>query len=270
MSKDVAKHSNSCSSCQHRRTSHRPSKLHVGYRPVCRPFQCMAIDLVEYKLSSNNSKYVTSVIDHLTRFLVLVAISDKSAATTACVLVERVFSVFSAHGTLHSDMGCELANELVEELQSVSGFKKTRTSAYRPQGNLVLERVHSAMHTMLAMYVNVRYDNWAELFPFIQLAHDTAYNKTLAKPPDFLMFGRRASLAVDVILGVPCTSGCRSGCVLQTGDTGGVRFVWATLEMHWSTVVLPYAHARARPLTELHPCCYTAAFHTWLPSDICR
>jgi len=60
---------------------------------------------------------------------------------------------------------------------------------------------------MLAMYVNVKYDNWAELLPFIQLAHNTAYNKTLEDTPHFLMFGRRASLTVDIILGVPCTSG---------------------------------------------------------------
>ena len=37
--------------------------------------------LVEYKSSSNNSKYALFVIDHMIRFLVLVAISDKSAVT---------------------------------------------------------------------------------------------------------------------------------------------------------------------------------------------
>ena len=56
----------------------------------------MAIDLVAYKSSSNNSKYVMSVIDHLARFLVLVAISDKSAATVARVLVERVSPFLSS------------------------------------------------------------------------------------------------------------------------------------------------------------------------------
>ena len=118
-----------------------------------------------------------------------------------------LFSVFSAPETLHSDLGCEFENELVKELQSVFGFKKTRTSAYRPLGNSVLECVHSTMHNMLAMYVDVKYDNWAEFLPFIQLAHNTAYNKMLEETPHFLMFDRRASLPVDIILGVPCTSG---------------------------------------------------------------
>ena len=63
------------------------------------------------------------------------------------------------------------------------------------------------MHNMLAMYVNVKYDNWAEVLPFIQLAHNTAYNETLEETPHFIIFGRRASLPVEIIIGVPCTSG---------------------------------------------------------------
>ena len=63
------------------------------------------------------------------------------------------------------------------------------------------------MRDMLAMYVNVKHDNWTEILPFIQLAHNTAYNKTLEEARHVLMFGRRASLPVDFILGVPCTFG---------------------------------------------------------------
>ena len=39
-------------------------------KPVERPFQRVAIDLVEYKIVSQGCKYVLSVIDHLTRFVI--------------------------------------------------------------------------------------------------------------------------------------------------------------------------------------------------------
>ena len=58
MSKYVAKHIKISSSCQHCKTSHRPPILPVGHRPVSCPFQCVVIDLVEYKSSMNNSKYI--------------------------------------------------------------------------------------------------------------------------------------------------------------------------------------------------------------------
>ena len=70
----------------------------------------------------------------------------------------------------------------------------------------VLERVHSTVHNMLAMYSNLSFDNWAELLPFVQLAHNTAYSTTLQETPHFLMFGRAAVQPVDLILGVPSTS----------------------------------------------------------------
>ena len=77
------------------------------------------------------------------------------------------------------DQGKKIENELVKELQSVLGYKQTRTTTFRPQGNSVLERVHSTVHNMLGMYSNLSFDSWAELLPFVQLARNTAYSTTL-------------------------------------------------------------------------------------------
>ena len=114
--------------------------------------------------------------------------------------------MFSPPETLHSDQGKEFENELVKELQSVFGYEKTRTAAFRPQSNSGLERVHSTVHNMLAMYSHLSFDIWAELLPFVQLAHNTAHTTTLQETPHFLMFGRAAVLVVDLILGVQSTS----------------------------------------------------------------
>ena len=205
MHSDVSQHVESCLPCQRRKTSHRPPTLPTGHRPVNKPFQVVAVDLVEYKSKSEGNRFILSVIDHLTRFLVLIPIKSKEASVVVRHLIDRVFSVFGPPETLHSDQGKEFENQLVKELQSVFGYKKTRTAAYRPQGNSVLERVHSTVHNMLAMYSNLACDNWAELLPFVQLAHNTAYSKTLEETPHYLVFGRAATLPVELILGVPST-----------------------------------------------------------------
>ena len=88
---------------------------------------------------SQGNRFILSVIDHLTRFVILIAIKSK-AVCTIVHLIARVFSVFGPPETLYSDRGKEFENELVKELQSVFGYKKTRTAAFRPQGNSVLER----------------------------------------------------------------------------------------------------------------------------------
>ena len=70
--KYVQTHCQECVAFQNPKTSHRTPKLPVGHRPIFRPFQCVATDLVEYKASKQGFHYVLSVIDHLTRFLILV------------------------------------------------------------------------------------------------------------------------------------------------------------------------------------------------------
>ena len=115
MSTDVRNHIGACLSCQQRKPSHRPPKLPVGHRPVTRAFQCVVVDLVEYKSLSQGNRFILSVIDHLTRFVVLIPIKDKAARTIVRHLIERVFSVFGPPETVHSDQGTEFENQLVKE-----------------------------------------------------------------------------------------------------------------------------------------------------------
>ena len=133
----------------------------------------------------------------------LVALLDKKEQTIAKALVERVFGIFGPPETLHSDQGPEFENKVVKQLQDVFGYKKTKTTPYRPQGNSVSERMHSTLHAMLSMYSNIAQNNWAEVLPFIQLAHNTSFSSTMHETPFFLMFGRQARLPIDIIFGIP-------------------------------------------------------------------
>ena len=113
----------------------------------------------------------------------MIPIKDKAARTIVRHLIERVSSVFGPPETLHSDQSNDFDNELVKEFPSVFGYKKTRTASFLPQVNSDLERVHSTVHYMLAMQGNLSFDDWAELLPFVQLAHYTAYSTTLQETP---------------------------------------------------------------------------------------
>ena len=98
-------------------------------------------------------------IARLSRFLVLVATSEKSATTItiARLLVGRVFPVFSAPETLRPDQGAEFENELVKQLQSVFGLPKRRAHQRIINKAIPLQNAHSTVHIMLAMYVDDKY-----------------------------------------------------------------------------------------------------------------
>ena len=143
------------------------------------------------------------MMDHLTRFAVLLPVHNKTAETVANAIIERVISIFGPPETLHSDQGPEFENKVIYQLQQILRYKKTRRTPYRPQGNSVSERVHSTMHSVLAMPSAIDQSNWATLLPFVQLAHNTSFSATMHETPFFLMFGRQPRLPVDTILGIP-------------------------------------------------------------------
>ena len=70
MSKDVRTHVEACMSCQHRKSSRRPPKLPAGHRPVTGPFQCVAVDSIEYNTLSQGDRFILSAIDYVTRFVI--------------------------------------------------------------------------------------------------------------------------------------------------------------------------------------------------------
>ena len=93
------------------------------------------------------------MMDHLTRFAVLVSARHKAAETVAQAIIERIIGIFGPPETLHSNQGPDSENRVICQLQQILGYKNTRTTPYRPQGNSVSERVQSTMHSMLAMHI---------------------------------------------------------------------------------------------------------------------
>lgn len=55
------------------------------------------VDLAEYKTLSERCRFMLSVIDHITRFVILIPIKNKEATTVVNTLVGRVF--FGVWGT---------------------------------------------------------------------------------------------------------------------------------------------------------------------------
>ena len=58
------------------------------------------------------------------------------------------------------------------------------------------------MHNMLAVYCELAHDDWAQLIPLVQMAHNIACSNTLHETPHYLVFGRMPTLPSDVIMGM--------------------------------------------------------------------
>jgi hypothetical protein len=168
------------------------------------PMQRLHCDLTgPHTRSKNGFVYLFTAIDYFTKYLVAVPLRNKTAWSVANALVTKVYLVFGCSETQINDQGREFENEVMENAAKLLDIKRCRTSAYRPQGNGVVERVHSTINGMFAKMISSNQRDWCEKVPYICFAYNTAYHSSTSFTPAYLTFGRNPTLPVQFLMEHP-------------------------------------------------------------------
>ena len=94
-------------------------------------------------------KNVLVVVDHFTHYVQAYVTKNHMAHTTARVLYNNFFSVFSFPQKLLSDQGTEFTGDVIAAMCKLLGIEKIRTTPYHPQTNGLAERVHQTLQRMI-------------------------------------------------------------------------------------------------------------------------
>ncbi|XP_033213973.1 uncharacterized protein LOC117171038 [Belonocnema kinseyi] len=81
--------------------------------------------------------------------------------------------------------------QLFQEVNNILGSKHFRTTAYHPQANGLVERLHRQMKAAILYHVTER---WTEVLPFVMLGIRSAWRKDLEATPADLVFGQALRL----------------------------------------------------------------------------
>jgi transposase InsO family protein len=151
---------------------------------------------------SGNS-YVLVVADYFTRWVEAFPIPNQEATTVARKLVNEVFCHFSPPEQLHSDQGRQFESLLLAEVCRLLGIQKTRTTAYHPQSDGLVERWNRTLLHNLSTCVRDHPESWEDYVRSICMAYNTSIHSTTGFTPFYLMFGRQAKLPVELMYGTP-------------------------------------------------------------------
>lgn len=205
MTSDVRRLIKSCEVCQqakygglHRSSSHGP--LFAG-----RPWQKVAVDLVgPLPVTPRGNKWILVLTDHFTRWQDALPLPDATATVIAEVLESRVFCYFGLPEEIHSDRGAQFEGDLMAELCSLWRVTKTRTTAYHPQSNGVVERnnrtLGDALRSML-FDLNGTQEDWDALLPQLLRAFRATPHSKTGETANFLMLGRECRLPDQLVHG---------------------------------------------------------------------
>ena len=108
--------------------------------------------------SKKGERYILSIIDCFSKYLILVPLSDHTAPSVNKDFYERVVGYFACPRKILSDRGTEFMGRIWGELMTLLGVQQALTSPYYPQGNGNVERSHRTIHSRLRVHLSSQED----------------------------------------------------------------------------------------------------------------
>lgn len=136
------------------------------------------------------NKYIL-VSDYFTKWPEPFPLQDHKAKTIATVLVDEIICRHGVPRSIHTDQGRDFESNLLKHVCELLEMEKTRTTAYHPESDELVERLNKTLVTMLRSCVEEEQKNWDRLLPKILLGYRTRVQTTTGYSPFRMVLGER-------------------------------------------------------------------------------
>ena len=211
MASTCAKVTKNCALCQlllaHRNLAHK----HFRAKLFITPRTSYAMDY--YAVYKNKLGYsnILGIIDLATKHLVLRAVRQRTAQTTAKVFLYDVIVHKGFPLLIHSDHAREFISNAMQTLSRSVGCALTTTKAHNPQGNATIERVWMYVCKCLRQMSQAQYQQFHLYMPLMALAWNTMENAITNISPFEAEHGMKPRSAIETYHQLPPDSGRAAG-----------------------------------------------------------
>ena len=197
LGEDVKEYIRSCDICQRRGPQQRREEL-IPIK-IQGPFHRIGIDIKgPLPVTSNGNRYIVIAMDYFSKWPEAKAIPNMKAETVAKFIYEDIICRHGVPQEILSDRGTSFVNKIISELCQNYQTKHRLTSAYRPQTNGMVECFNRTLGECIAKLVNDNNKEWDQFVDAVLLAYRTKRHKTTSKTPFYLVYGREATLPLDL------------------------------------------------------------------------
>ena len=209
MKRDISEFVRSCPDCAQNKLEPSRNVAPLQQISVNEPFIFWAMDYMgPLPETPRGNKHLLVVMDHFTKWCEVFPTKDQKAHTVADILVSRVFSRFGPPQIIHSDQGRNFESVLMHEVCQIMGTHKSRTTAYHPQCDGLVERHNRTIQDMLSAFVSEHSHDWDMWIDIIVYAYNTSTHESTGISPYELVFGRTARTPLELDLGMPLKNPC--------------------------------------------------------------
>ena len=206
MSADVRSFLRVCDLCARRKSAAKKRVAPLQQYRVGVPMERVAIDLLgPLPKSDSGNLWVLVVGDYCTKWIEAYPLPDATATTVALKLVNEFVCRFGVPQELHSDQGTNFESKVFSEICQILGVSKTRTTAYNPKSDGMVERFNKTLAQMVSVLIDPvrRQKDWDEVLPYATFAYRCTPHDSTGESPNMMMLGREVSLPVDLVTECP-------------------------------------------------------------------
>ena len=190
-----------CEVCQRRKrpqpTPKAPMRIYVtGF-----PNERISMDVVgPMTTSADGNKYLLCITCHFSKFAKAYPIKDQSATTLMDVLMAKWCEEYGEPMQVHSDQGGAFEGNLTTALMKILDVEKTRTVAFKPSSDGLVERYNQTIVDMVAKLSQAKPKRWDKVVGQAVSAYNGSIHSRTGFTPNKLWFGREVYHNADLMM----------------------------------------------------------------------
>ena len=189
MAKEVKQWAQSCIDCQQMKVTRHTTAPLTKFAPAGR-FEHVHIDIIIMPCSEGY-RYCLTMIDRFSRWPEAIPIINQEATTVARAFYENWICRFGAPKRVTSDQGRQFESYLFKALNAISGTTRLRTTAYHPQANGMVERLHRQLKAAIMCH---RDASWTKRLSTILLGIRSAFKVDIQATAAEMLYGENLRL----------------------------------------------------------------------------
>merc|ERR1711911_49378 len=193
MKQDVSRWARECVPCQRAKITRHTSPPIQNFELPQRRFSHIHADLVAMPMS-NGYNHLLTIVDRFTRWPTAIPVKDIAADTVIDALTHNWISTYGVPETITTDRGSQFTSRIWTQLLQVWGIRHNTTTAYHPQSNGLVERLHRRLKESLMALCRDERENWYWRLPMTLLALRTTIKPDVGASPSDLVYGEGISI----------------------------------------------------------------------------
>ena len=195
---DVCKWARECVACQQAKIQRHVVPPIAEFAVPPKRFQHIHLDLVSMP-PSNGFDHLLTIVDRFSRWPAAIPIANISAETVVDALTHGWIANYGVPEIITTDRGSQFASQIFTQLLENWGIKHISTTAYHPESNGMVERLHRRLKESLIALGQGERLQWFWKLPMSLLALRSTMKPDIGASPAELVYGEGITVPGQLI-----------------------------------------------------------------------